>query len=297
MIINASDLVDEISHYYDHGLPRGDRTGWENVDKFYSVLPGQFTVITGIPSHGKSEWLDALMVNLSKDWQFCVFSPENFPHQLHIAKLLEKYHRKPFGAGIHERIPKSALPEGILYSDEHFGFYKPVGGLQIPDIGTILDAASAWFSTRNRPYKRGLVIDPWNELEHQRPDRQSETEYISHCLSQVRQWAREWEVHVWIVAHPMKLQKDKNGDYPVPTPYDISGSAHWRNKADNCIAVWRDVGDTSKPTQIHVQKVRFKNIGEPGIAELKYDKVTGRYLVVPSVVEIDRYRRAAGGDD
>lgn len=296
MIVCASDLIDEIRDYYDNGLPPGDKTGWATIDPHYSVLPGQFTVVTGIPSHGKSEWLDALMVNLTPDWEFCVFSPENFPHQLHISKLLEKHHKLPFTKGVHERMERSSLAAGILYMDSCFGFFKPTPGLQVPNITTILNEAGAWYDMRGTKKKRGLVIDPWNEVDHLRPDRMSETEYISQVLSEVRQWAREYEVHVWIVAHPLKLTKDKNGEYPVPTPYDISGSAHWRNKADNCIAIWRDVMADNSLVQVHVQKVRFKHIGKPGLVELRYDRITGRYSMVPSVVEVNRYRTAKGDE-
>lgn len=33
---------------------------------------------------------------------------------------------------------------------------------------------------------RGIVIDPYNELDHSRPSYMSETEYVSKMLSQVR---------------------------------------------------------------------------------------------------------------
>jgi twinkle protein len=33
---------------------------------------------------------------------------------------------------------------------------------------------------------RGLVIDPYNEMEHNRPKQMSETEYVSQLLSKVR---------------------------------------------------------------------------------------------------------------
>ena len=74
-----------------------------------------------------------------------------------------------------------------------------------------------------------------------------------------------------------KLMKDKNGKYPCPTLYDISGSAHWRNKADNGIAVFRHVDNPEWPVEIHVQKIRFKAVGRIGVAKLKYNTVTGRY--------------------
>jgi twinkle protein len=84
-------------------------------------------------------------------------------------------------------------------------------------------------------------------------------------------------VHVWVVAHPQKLYRKDDGSYPVPTPYDISGSAHWRNKADNCVTVWRDERDPDSPVQIHVQKIRFREVGSPGMADLRFNRLNGRY--------------------
>lgn len=297
MIVTASQLGAQLQAYYRDGLPSGDKTGWQSVDDFYTVRPGQMTIVTGIPSHGKSEWLDALMVNLAPQWRFVVFSPENYPHELHVAKLLEKWLRAPFAKGPHPRITPDKLALGVEALDFSFGFFKPLE-LQVPNLHAILNESGKWFESRLTPQKRGLVIDPFNELEHQRPANITETEYISQFLSEIRQWAREFETHVWIVAHPMKLQKDKStGDYPVPTPYDISGSAHWRNKADNCITVWRDVKKDNGIVEIHVQKVRFKNIGKPGRIELRYDRVTGRYSEMPKAVDVSNYRQASGGDD
>ena len=109
----------------------------------------------------------------------------------------------------------------------------------------------------------------------------TETEYISQSLTKVRRFARENDVHVWLVAHPTKLRRLDNGSYPVPTPYDISGSAHWRNKADNALAIWRDTSEFNNPlVQIHIQKIRFKEIGRPGMVELKYNIITGTYREV-----------------
>jgi len=299
VIVNATDLVKRLQSYYDNGLPPGDKTGWSTLDPLYTVRPGQMTIVTGIPSHGKSEWLDALMVNLSPSWQFVIFSPENFPHELHISKILEKWHGKPFDRGMTDRIAPDELADGVGYIDHCFGFFKPAPDLQVPNIFSILNEAGEWFEKRPAGQKRGLVIDPWNELDHMRPSALSETEYISQTLSSVRQWAREFEVHVWIVAHPMKLQKDRDGKYPVPTPYDISGSAHWRNKADNCVAVWRDVLADNQVVQIHIQKVRFKHLGKAGVVELRYDRVTGRYhdINVRVVAGKDYKARSSGEVD
>lgn len=46
-----------------------------------------------------------------------------------------------------------------------------------------------------------------------------------------------YDVHVWFVAHPRQM-RDWKGE--PPTMYDISGSAHFINKADNGVVVHRN---------------------------------------------------------
>ena len=278
-------LVAETLNLYDTGLDPGFRTGWPSVDRFYTVAPAQWTLITGTPNSGKSEWLDALMVNLAKTgkWKFLIYSPENWPLKLHASKIAEKYLGKPFDNGPTPRMDKEELDEALEWMRGKFLFARPdhpnVPGILCEAIDTtgIVSLAGSWMT--------GIVIDPWNSLEHYRPREQSETDFISETLSTVIDFVRgNWaernhagSVHVFIVAHPRLMQKDRDGKYPIPRPYDVSGSAHWWNKADNCITIWRDQGEGTQEVQIHVQKVRFKHIGRIGVAELKYDRVTGRY--------------------
>ncbi len=78
------------------------------------------------------------------------------------------------------------------------------------------------------------------------------------------------------MAHPTKLKKEPGKkEYPLPTPYDVSGSAASRNKADNCLSIYRHI--MKNDVEIHVQKIRFKEVGKIGMVTLEYDMVTGRY--------------------
>jgi twinkle protein len=268
----------EVSELWQNGLPPGDRTGWPILDKHYTVMPGQLTVITGWPGAGKSEFLDALLINLSRSgWKFAIFSFENQPVSFHIAKMIEKLAGKPFGRGPTDRITQDEVTEWTDELAQAFAFTEcTAGGFSLADV---LDAATPFLS-KFPDSKRGLVIDPWNELEHWRPVNISETEYVSQSLSMVRNWARVNSVHVWIVAHPQKMRRDADGRLPIPRPDMISGSQNWWNKADCAITVWRDFDKLNSPdpeVDIHVQKIRFKHVGYPGIVTLQYDRVTGRY--------------------
>ena len=67
--------------YYEAVTPEdlGCSTGWKSLDVMYKVVPGELTLVTGVPNSGKSEWVDALAVNLSLRycWPFAFCSMEN----------------------------------------------------------------------------------------------------------------------------------------------------------------------------------------------------------------------------
>jgi twinkle protein len=272
-IFEVSDIEPQIDALYRlESSTRGERTGWASVDQHYTVRIGEFTVVTGIPGHGKSEWLDALMVNLSsqRGWIFAVFSPENQPLERHFVKLAEKLVEKPFFPGHHQRMSAQDLQGSKALLGKWFTFILPPENELTVD--GILELAQHVILKKG---VKGMVIDPWNEIDHTRPSNMTETEYISYCLTKIRRFARNYSLHIWLVAHPTKLRKQDNGKYPVPTAYDISGSAAWRNKADNCITVFRHIENDL--VEIHVQKIRFKEVGRIGMVTLKYDNITGRY--------------------
>lgn len=53
--------------------------GWTGLDDLYRIVPGELSVVTGVPNSGKSEWLDALLCNLvqQRGWNFALCSMEN----------------------------------------------------------------------------------------------------------------------------------------------------------------------------------------------------------------------------
>lgn len=273
-LFDVIDMWKPTFSYYENGEARGESTGWKVFDELYTVKPGEFTVISGTPSAGKSEFLDAILINLTTiGWKFAVFSPENQPLERHIAKLAEKMVGKPFFNRGRARMNEGELLDAQEFLNRHFHFIvPPEEQLKPQDIIKLAKIAVM------RKGVNGLIIDPWNEMDHTRANGLSETEYIHHTLGLFRRFARSYKVHLWIVAHPTKLQKKDDGEYPVPTLYDINGSAAWRNKADNGFVVHRNFLNKSDEVQIHVQKIKFKDVGMMGMCTLHYDYVTGRYF-------------------
>jgi hypothetical protein len=258
-----ADVRIKTKHYLDAGDDHSVSTGWSVLDDYFKIAMGQLSVVTGIPNSGKSNWMDAVTVNLARehDYKTVYFSPENLPIQRQIRSIVQKFSHHNFFHLDHETLD---LCLDWIY--EHYKFINPETINR--NIDTILDIIE------NLNGYQIAVIDPWNELEHLRPNYMSETEYTASVLMKVRALAVRKNMHIFIVAHPTKLKKEK-GKYPVPSPYDISGSSHWRNKPDNCLTVWRDFEDDK--VRIHVQKIRFQDFGKIGKTELIFVPETGEY--------------------
>ena len=121
---------------------------------------------------------------------------------------------------------------------------------------------------------KALVIDPYNRLENEQ-GRQNETQYISETLDRLTNFAQQNDLLVILMAHPTKLPKNKDGVIEAPTLYDISGSANFYNKADFGIVIHRNRIENT--TEVHIQKVKFRHLGECGMAQFKYNINNGRY--------------------
>ncbi len=277
-LYTTEDVWDAVRDLYQAGLRPGVSTGWPTVDECYTVRTCEMTVVTGIPGSGKSTWLDALTVNLYLEhgWKVAFCSPENWPVQRHIASIAEKLTEKPFAAPT-PTAPRMTQQELERAMDEINGAFF-FTQLQDKDmhIDGVLDVMQAAIS---RHGVKGVVLDPWNELEYHRPTNLSETEFVSEALGKIRRFARMNQVHVWIVAHPTKLKRNEDGSYPVPRLYDISGSAHFYNKADNGIAVYRK-DPRGNDVEIYVQKIRFREVGQLGRVDMRFIKDSGTFLEI-----------------
>lgn len=272
--LDGVEAWEEALEYFKGNFPKALSTGWPAVDEFYTVAPGQVTLIGGVPNMGKSAFADALMVNLTADhgWRFVIYSPENYPHGVHAMHLIQRYVGKPFRSNIFDVVTESDMAKAGTWLQAHFRFLLP----QPPSVDGVL--ASAALAYEKEKFE-GLVIDPFNEIGDARTPGFSEHEWISISMTKFRKFAREHNVHIWIVVHPKKLERQKDGSYPVPSAWDLSGSGTWRAKADNIITYWRDMTLDTGEAELHIQKIRFAHVGrvpnEP--VKLFYNRPTGTF--------------------
>ena len=261
-VYSPSDFEAQIVSLYDDGVVKGASTGLYSLDQFYTVLPGQLSVFTGLPGSGKSELIDQICVNIAmqKGWRFAIASFENPPH-MHIAKLAEKVVGKPFFGD--DRMDEDERDYAMSFLNQHFVFLQSHDGAP-SSVASIIDRTKQAIM---RLGVRGLIIDPYNYLDMGNHD--SEHQSISKMLTEIVLFCKSHELHVWFVAHPAKNIPDSG----VPKGQHISGSAAWFAKCDMGVTVHRN----GPETEVHVWKSRFKWAGKVGQTKIKYDIPTGIY--------------------
>jgi twinkle protein len=267
-VFSITDYLPEIENLYNYGLPEGAGTGMRGFDSLLKFHKGYLTTITGVPGHGKSDFLDHILIKLLQKhgWKGAFYSPENRPVELHISKLMRKITQRPFDGK--NRMNQEEVYEALMLLENNIFFVKPEKDFSLDSIlGKVAEL-------KNRKNIDWFVIDAWNKLEHQYTE--SETKYIGQSLDKIVNFCERYNVHCFLVAHPRKIQKKEAGHYEVPTLYDIAGSANFFNKTDNGITVYRNFQNNS--VEVHVQKVKFSHWGAIGAQLFQYDIPTGLYL-------------------
>lgn len=236
-------------------------SGFPGLDAHYRLRLGDLCVVTGVPSSGKSTVIADLCCRMvaKHRWPVCFASFEQEPTRDHRRML-----RTWYGGGMVVGLDDETIAKADRWIDEWFCFLVP----DDDNAATLTWVMERMAAAATRFGCRLFVVDPWNELEHDRPDGMTLTEYVSMALREFHRFARKYEAHVIVAAHPQKMRRDQDGRYPVPSLYDISDSAAWTNKADVGIVVHRQKGED---TLIRVAKSRYHDqIGKPGDVTVRY---------------------------
>tara|TARA_B100001059_G_C17821445_1_gene578540 strand:- start:994 stop:2667 length:1674 start_codon:yes stop_codon:yes gene_type:complete len=251
-VININDIWENVLLYNEKGVTNFS-IGLSDSDNYFNVSFGEWSVVTGIPNAGKSDVFDQIAVNLAltKGFRTAFFAPESFPYEGHIKRIANKLNKK--------NCSNNDLNNTKDFIEDHFYFIKI--DLENLTLKFILD------KFKELVFQKGvniLVIDPWNMLDH---SAQKDHSYIGAMLSQITQFVQQTNTHLFLIAHPRKMEV--NGEaYKVPTPYDISGSSDFFNKAYNCLTIYRKLGEITKfgtdAVEVHVQKVKRKENGQQG---------------------------------
>lgn len=273
----TEDLIDKMMDLYNQGLPNCielKNRYFGNLNNIFKLMFGHLVVGTGIPSHGKSNFTEWLVLNylLENDIKASFFSPEHQPMELHMSTFVQKVIGKNYFFEIENtpRCSKIELMQFHQWANQKLYLTSPEGG-EFANWDWIFE------KFKEQIYSFGInifVIDAWNKVEF--TGNKPERENITKTLSRLTQFAQQNNVLIIVIAHPTKMKKE-NGNYEKPTLYNVSGSADFRNQTHDGFCIYRYFGDETFTTFTNL-KTKYSFQGEIGASiDYDYHKPSGRY--------------------
>lgn len=270
--ITIDELSEGIFDFYNNGLPqtlKPKHESFSEINNFFSIMNGHLVTITGIPSHGKSEFSEWYTLNLINDYDLkaSFFTPEHSPLSLHQTRVIPKVIGKPFWKSQGERVTPSDIERYVKWANQRLYYTMPEAG-EVANWDWIFDK----FKEQMFTYGINIfVIDAFNKVQGA-----STKEERDSVLSRLTMFAQTNNVVIMLVAHPTKMRKKDDGTYEMPTLYDVSGTSDFRNQTHDGYCIHRDFTDNSVMFCNLKTKYNFQGkIGEFTI--LSYDIPTGRY--------------------
>lgn len=269
-VYTASDIKEELVDFIENGAKKGYQIGIPEFDDVFSTYTSQFITVTGIPTHGKSDFIDRMCVGYQEKygWKTAYASPENLPMHIHTDKIIRKI------AGHRPKPGSPAFEEAFDKVNNNF-FFIGMDRFFLDDI--LLKGAELV----KRKGIKVLVLDPFNKIRMKGIAPERVNEYTLEYLQRIDEFAKKYDVLVIIAAHPTKMYKGPDGKQEMPTFYSVKGGGEWYDASYHGLVVHRDF--EANTTKVKVLKVKFQNLGTNGAeVDFTWEPEAGEFVPISS---------------
>ena len=275
-VSTLKDVEDELRDFVKNGFKPGFQVGLKNFDKIFSTYTGQFITVTGIPSSGKSDFVDQMVVGYNNNygWKTAYASPENQPVYLHAHKLMRKHWQDMPSVG---DIGNDKWQQVTDHVNDNYFFID----MDKYSLEAVLRKGAELVKRKGI---KCLVLDPFNKIRDIDAKSDDVNRYTMDYLSKIESFCKKYDVLTFIVAHPTKMYKGSDGKMEEPTMYNIKGGGEWYDASYHGLLVHRDY--EAKTTKVKVLKVKFQNLGENGAeSHFTWEPRSGSFVPHESIVD------------
>jgi twinkle protein len=268
-VSTLKDIEADLLDFVHNGFKPGYQVGLENFDRIFSTYTSQFISVTGIPSSGKSDFVDQMCIGYNRNygWKTAFASPENKPNFLHAHKLIRKTWE---GMPTKDDVGTDKWKQVTEHINDNYFFIDM-------DRYTLEDVLRKGAELVKRKGIKCLVIDPFNKIRDVDCKTEDVNRYTMEYLTKIETFAKKYDVLVMVVAHPTKMYRDKEGKIEEPTMYSIKGGGEWYDASYHGLLVHRNY--EAQTVKVKVLKVKFQNLGEnQAEAHFNWEPKSGSYI-------------------
>lgn len=259
-VIYGIDVKEQALSLYETGYAAVNGIGVKEMDDSFKPKKGEITVLTGIGNYGKSswkKWYQAMRMILYGE-KFATFSPEDNPPEEYYHDFVEILLGCDCTPSNPNRPSRQVYEYTYDFVCKHIFYVYPKNVTPTPQY-----IMEVFLQLIVKEGVDGVDIDPFNQLANNYQNFGGRDKYLEWVLSLFSRFSQINNVYFWIIAHPIKMLKSSDGNYPCPDVFDIADGALWNNKLDNILVYHRPYGQTDpqNPTcEFHSKKIRRQKI-------------------------------------
>ena len=231
-IKTPKDYIKDVKSYFNDDLTSGLALPFSTTHADFRVRSGEVTLVTGYSGHGKSAWLNYVMLHLLQQQNSMIASFEMLPKQTLGRMCMQTGEIMPSDEYIEDFLNKL---QKRLY------MYDTEG-----ETTTAKKVQEVVYYCAEKLGVKLMVIDSLMKCGIPSEDYAKQKDFVDNlCVS-----ARDLGIHIFLVAHSRKTASEDEGS----SKFDVSGSSDITNLVDNVIS-------------IHRNKKREREMAEGGIDE------------------------------
>ena len=216
-IKRPSEYLDDVEKYFSEDLTGGLELPFKKTIDDFKIRMGEITLLTGYSGHGKSAWLNQVMLGLMKQEKTMIASFEMLPKAT-LGRMCQQ---------TGEALPNYEYIKDFLSQLEHnLYLYDPEGETTSNKVIEVI-----YYCAEKLGVKL-MVIDSLMKCGINEDDLNKQKAFANKLAVA----ARDLGIHLFLVAHSRKTASEHDN----ASKFDVAGSANLTNLVDNVISVHRN---------------------------------------------------------
>ena len=216
-IKRPSEYLDDVEKYFSEDLTGGLELPFKKTVDDFKIRMGEITLLTGYSGHGKSAWLNQVMLGLMKQEKTMIASFEMLPKAT-LGRMCQQ---------TGEAMPNYEYIKDFLSKLEHnLYLYDPEGETTSEKVLEVI-----YYCAEKLGVKL-MVIDSLMKCGINEDDLNKQKSFANKLAVA----SRDLGIHIFIVAHSRKTANENDN----ASKFDVAGSANLTNLVDNVISVHRN---------------------------------------------------------
>ena len=216
-IKKPSQYFEDVKKHFHEDLTGGLSLPFINTENDFKVRMGETTVVTGYSGHGKSAWLNQVILHLMKKEKTMIASFEMLPKAT-LGRMCQQ---------TGEALPNDDYILNFLQQlESNLYLYDPEGSTSTKKVLEVIYYCAEKLGVKI------MVIDSLMKCGVNEDDLNRQKKFLDDLAVA----SRDLDIHLFIVAHSRKT----SSDYEHATKLDVAGSANITNLVDNVLSVHRN---------------------------------------------------------